>query len=214
MYRRRRSSTCRYCWTSGHTRRTCPELKKNATNGDENAKWMIEKMKPTPGSRKCSYCSDTDHNKRGCMQFVADKGAYEKINKAWVVETKNAMKNNGYTVGSLIYIPSRDHEAWADKVLAIIEKLTVDDRLPDRDWLTNYNNASEANQDEYHRYCDYTNRIYGTRHKRRERTYKIGASMTFRSVSGTGLGYWKENDSCVVDWERVSANRQYFKVIG
>ena len=63
MARYRAPSTCRYCYESGHTKRACPQMKKDAANGSIHAQDVIDGYERKAKSRKCSYCSEGGHNK-------------------------------------------------------------------------------------------------------------------------------------------------------
>ena len=116
MTRYRSSPTCSNCWSSGHTKRSCPEMKKKAATWlkeNEHLRGTDEYYEPyyvqevrgyaeIVKNRKCSWCDEGGHNKRGCpMRKAANSKNIEK-NKEFRLEVLKKLENSGYGVGALI----------------------------------------------------------------------------------------------------------------
>ena len=113
MTRYRSSPTCSKCWTTGHTKRGCPDYRAKAEkwlaenpDAEEYHKpyWVqeVESYKNMGKNRKCSWCEQRGHNKRSC---TARKGASTKNiskNKEWRAEVLEKLKEAGLGVGALL----------------------------------------------------------------------------------------------------------------
>ena len=102
----RNSPRCSHCWTTGHTKNHCPEIKKLAEQGVSWAVEHIRQQKLSVLNRKCSYCGETGHNKRSCKHKKEDKSVYESTNNRFIRQQLNEMKYNKVTVGSLVSYPA------------------------------------------------------------------------------------------------------------
>lgn len=58
----RRAPYCRYCYTQGHTKASCPSKKKFIEDNPHS--WLAENAK-----RKCSYCHNKGHTRPKCPDF-------------------------------------------------------------------------------------------------------------------------------------------------
>lgn len=109
---------CSYCGNSGHNRRGCPkrkageakELKENPDSlwaediRRRNERRAME-IKRTVNSRRCSYCDEKGHNRRGCTQLKTDKVEVQKAFVKYRQEFAIHAKEKGFGVGALIKIP-------------------------------------------------------------------------------------------------------------
>jgi hypothetical protein len=117
MARYRSSPTCSNCWTTGHTKRSCPKMKERA------AKWYSENehLKGTDKypykpyyvqevegyanivkNRVCSWCEEGGHNKRTCpsKKEVFNKNIAK--NKEWRRQILDKMREVGLGIGTLL----------------------------------------------------------------------------------------------------------------
>ena len=95
MARARRQSMCRYCYTYGHTKRTCPKIKQIVK--DNPSSYLADTQK-----RKCSYCRAEDHTKVKCPDYLEKK----RQHNIQILETRNniclALSDLGIAPGALI----------------------------------------------------------------------------------------------------------------
>jgi hypothetical protein len=203
----RQSPMCRHCYQRGHTKNHCPQIKAAAENGEQWAKDQIERQKQSVKNRRCSYCGEKGHNKRSCIQKKSDKIVYDKIGKKFIEDSLKELKANGVTVGSLIsYTPSYGETGTA--TVAYVTKIVSENRAPTWRWLNKHFRENQTGQMEYNRY------VNNLKDREREDVYFMLQSMT-----GTGLGYWGDSETCSVECEDF--NREMgkptpprFKVVG
>ncbi len=180
MGRYRSPSTCRYCWGTGHTKRACPKVKEDAANGDTYAQDIIDHYAARAKSRKCSYCGECGHNKKGCKIRKAHRVIFNSVNQSFRNEIKVRTAAAGIKIGSLMQVHRR-----GKKVIALIEKIDIDGRIPTYDWLTkHFDSFGNQTEEQSTRHSSY-------------RGYQTSLSegfeeptMLLRSLSGSGLGYW------------------------
>jgi len=102
----RRSPRCRWCWKTGHTKRTCPETPES----------IKKEYKEANKYRACSHCSkngysdQTGHNKRSCIRRKEDREAYEKDVLTYRKLVLEWCKNNNIGVGTVF---SSNVPKWA-----------------------------------------------------------------------------------------------------
>ncbi len=203
-----RSVYCRWCYTRGHNRRTCPEhtqnLKEHAEieverneKNDCHDTWRQEdyakrikadklldgtsfdRPKQTNGSgtRRCSYCAKTGHNRRTCEAFGVAKQDYLKDAVTYRKDIAKTIAKQGLGIGTLITIEPRygspnlhrnylymvvefewdsiTHKTGTDGYRGIkVKALDVDDDgKPYRtEWIPfprPYNHKNDPNQEEY-----------------------------------------------------------------
>jgi hypothetical protein len=118
----RSSPTCSHCYTTGHTKRFCPQMKKRASDWLESAKHLegtdkypskpyfvreVEAYAESAKNRVCSWCDEGGHNKRTCPG--KKKALIKNItrNKEWRQQILDKMKEIGLGVGALISRQSR-----------------------------------------------------------------------------------------------------------
>ena len=190
MGRYRRTSTCRYCYTTGHTQRSCPQMKADADSGDSWARDKVERYQNAATSRKCSYCKEGGHNKASCTTRKQHGVIYHKTLNDFTENLFYRCEAVGIKVGSLIAVTTSQHLARG-KVAAIIEQIMIDDRAPDYKWLnTHYKSYSPTQTGEelgyYEAFHQYANSL---------KTSRSEATMFLRSLTGNGLGYWNDSET-------------------
>lgn len=224
MARYRSSPTCRYCYGSGHTQRTCPQVKVDAKNGKSSwAQSIIDRNQQSVANRACSYCTGLKHTARTCPQKANDYAVVEKFTTEWKKYVKDDMAKKGCAIGTLYrYKPYRYDNTERAGEVCYIERIDIKDNLPTNTWI------QKTKCDDYHRplnptigieleqYNRYRNRSKDKSMKKKQ----YGCTIHFRSVSGTGLGYWGECDMDTVstddflhDWSN-SSTKDRFTVIG
>ena len=194
MARYRRSPRCSWCYKEGHTKNHCPEIKKAAAEGDAWAIRQVEEQKAKVKNRQCSYCHEKGHNKRSCVKLKADKVLYEQVVQTFHKERQEAMSEKGVTVGSLIRWTNKSHNL---ETLAMITKIHTKTgnknqyfRVPTWDWVNEarvHNKFSEEVMMGYNRYNNVAPNVNDD----------IGVSI--QSMSGTGLGYWGNDDTAHIE---------------
>jgi len=190
MARYRSPSTCGYCYTTGHTRRSCPQMKTDAAAGDRWAQSNVQRYQNSAKSRKCSYCSEGGHNKASCTIRKGHGAIYQETLKVFTENVNYRCETAGVKVGSLITITQRRANK-AGKVTAIIEKIDGDARAPDYKWLNNHykthlTGQTEENLQHYEAYHRYVNSQKETLN---------APTMSLRSLTGNGLGYWNDSET-------------------
>jgi hypothetical protein len=187
MGRYRRPSICRYCYGSGHTKRACPQMRKDAADGDGYAQNMVERYADRAKSRKCSYCNEGGHNKTGCTIRKGHRVIYQKTLNDFTENVTYRSATAGIKVGSLITVTLRSNK----KVTAIIERIDINKRAPDYRWLNNHykthlTGQTEENLQHYEAYQRYNNSLKESLN---------AATMFMRSLTGNGLGYWNDSET-------------------
>ena len=135
---------CRHCWSTGHNKRTCPDLtetlKRRAQEeldsaGEAAGYWGRQYAKRTgtyiDGScakelkatrrgsvRRCTYCNLRGHNRRTCPSLKADQAAYVAAAMEYRRGIVEDWKRRGIGVGSLMQA-----ERWGDKYLMLCEQV-------------------------------------------------------------------------------------------
>ena len=105
MARARRQSMCRYCYTYGHTKRTCPKVKEYVKENPNS--YLAHEQK-----RKCSYCRQEGHTKIKCPDWLEKK----RQHNIQILENRSniclALSDLGVAPGALIkaefYTPDKD----------------------------------------------------------------------------------------------------------
>lgn len=198
MARGRRSPVCRYCWGSGHTTRTCPQVKADANSGKSWAKDIVDRNKQAVANRACSYCGELKHTTRSCPTKINDSAVYEKLCNEYRVYVNNDLKRKGFQVGSLVRIRPYRYDSSESTTICYVEKVIVERANPNHNWFAKYklNNqlfdiTTVANaQAEYDQFTRYVSKQYKTR---QQRDNLSSGRVGFRSVTGGGLGYWGDD---------------------
>jgi hypothetical protein len=91
----RRQSLCRYCWERGHTKRTCPEVKKVVA--ENPGSHLADSLK-----RRCSHCGSEEHTLAKCAAAI-EEHRQRKIEFLFQREQWcNAISERGVMPGTLI----------------------------------------------------------------------------------------------------------------
>ena len=114
MGRYRSSPQCGHCWESGHTKRGCPTYRAKAEkwlaenpdvkNSYDKPWWVreVERYKNIAKNRKCSWCEQKGHTKRGCPGRKEAIAKNISKNKEWRAQVLESMKKMGLGDGALI----------------------------------------------------------------------------------------------------------------
>ena len=130
------SVTCRYCYNSGHNKRTCPKLKKYvADNPNSYTAEKVGQMQARGKIRTCTYCSQQGHNKATCDKLSNDRIAAILRNKAFRLETLESFKKLGIGLGTLFRRKPSQWEGTEDHIL-MCEEIAWDNILPDRSYAS------------------------------------------------------------------------------
>lgn len=191
-YRSRRPSTCRYCYGSGHTQRTCPQVKTDAAAGKVWAKDIVQRNKESVQNRACSYCQELKHTARSCPNKINDAAVVEKVNLEWRQFMKKELTQNGCTIGALYRVRPYRYDSQTDTAVCYVEKIEYQNNRATNSWIRKVKLASPTQQleqeiEQYHRF-------YGRSKDKKLASVAAGCYVTFRAVSGKGLGYWGEDD--------------------
>lgn len=148
---------CRYCYQSGHNKRTCPEytavLKERAlseiNNGEGyDAYWgrqynkrvrkeglyadgtaMPAEVKAAAKQvRRCKYCNAQGHNRRTCPVLKRDTAAWIEREVAFRHKLVNAAKENGIGIGTLLKT-ERWGETHAWMVIGVHHHMITEHRM-------------------------------------------------------------------------------------
>jgi hypothetical protein len=108
--------SCSFCYEYGHNRAGCSKRKervaKARANGESN--WLTreadrkdrakEKRKQFGSKRRCSWCCETGHNRRGCPSMKEAKASYVAHNAAYRQRLYEHMSGQGWGVGALVEV--------------------------------------------------------------------------------------------------------------
>lgn len=104
--RYRRTVRCRYCHTSGHNQRSCPQMKEEAAKNPGG--WAARKVASYSTNvaeggtaRSCSYCRASGHNRKTCSRLVHDFAADVKKNAEYRKNLLERMIACGFGIGAL-----------------------------------------------------------------------------------------------------------------
>ena len=212
----RRPSTCRYCYGSGHTQRTCPKVKEDAANGKSWAQQIIESNKQSIAARSCSYCGEQKHTSRACNKKFNDAATFEKICCEYNDFVKKDMLEKGCTVGSLYRFTPYRYDGVSQPIICYVDKIYEDNMKPTSTWIAKHKlcsgNATQAAA-EVEQYRTYIACSKDKKFAKKEN----GCFVVFRSVSGTGLGYWGDSDMdslpCDEFLHHYSSSKNRFEVL-
>ena len=94
---------CSYCYTKGHNRRSCPQLKAYiAANPDSYTAQTFKQRAKYASIRKCRYCQTEGHNRRTCLDLKKDMEYYRVLCKEMRAEALAWLKDNDVGVGALV----------------------------------------------------------------------------------------------------------------
>lgn len=105
MARARRQIMCRHCYTYGHTKRSCPQVKQIVKDNPHS--YLADTLK-----RKCSYCRNEGHTKVKCPEFAEKK----RVHNIGIMENREkvcqALTELGVAPGALmraeVYVSRHD----------------------------------------------------------------------------------------------------------
>ncbi|SVC18188.1 uncharacterized protein METZ01_LOCUS271042, partial [marine metagenome] len=96
---------CGHCYTRGHNRRSCPEIRKairDDPNGYHARAAREQKERAARNPRRCSYCKETGHNKKTCPTLKAAISKCKEKNYQWRKKFLDISRGSGFGVGSLV----------------------------------------------------------------------------------------------------------------
>jgi hypothetical protein len=118
-----RQKRCSYCYQRGHTRPTCPELKKHIEENPDGYYARMEKRKAARKAargatkRVCSYCKEPGHNKATCVQLKSDRAKQIATNKKFNRHFVDRCVELGFGPGALVELRDehelREKQKWA-----------------------------------------------------------------------------------------------------
>jgi hypothetical protein len=108
----KRTVRCRYCHKPGHNKSTCPQYAARVEDMREkygSDYWMVAdydakkaKRKASGKTRKCSYCSDTGHNRGTCTTLKANMKETKEANIIYRKRVFQKLVHHGAFTGALI----------------------------------------------------------------------------------------------------------------
>lgn len=135
-----RSPTCRYCFTRGHTRRSCPLMKEQAAAaaaklGHERTRqesWALNQVQDAAyaaKNRSCSYCAGKGHNTKGCTTRKTDMVNATTALVKWREDFLHACKEAGFGVGAVLSWSGYDYDNKCVGVNYVVVKSLVKNLL-------------------------------------------------------------------------------------
>lgn len=110
-----RQKRCSYCYGRGHTRPTCPELKKHIEENPDGYYARVERRKAERKAargrtiRVCSYCKEPGHNKATCVELKDDRAKQIAMNKVFNKDFVKKCVEFGFGPGALVEL-REEHE--------------------------------------------------------------------------------------------------------
>lgn len=196
----RNSPRCSHCWTTGHTKNHCPEIKKLAEQGVSWAVEHVKQQKLSVLNRKCSYCGEKGHNKRGCKHRKTDKSVYESTNNRFIRQQLNEMKHSKVTVGSLVSYSGRGI-VDGPPTIGLITKIMSENREATYEWLNGDNWPNSSDRPKYFRYRSHHS---GT---------NFDIQIKVESLTDTGFGYWRDAKRTTLNYEEFVRNSKQYKIV-
>ena len=97
--------TCSHCYSEGHNRRGCPQLKAYIKDNPDSFEARRSAMsKSTYTQRKCSFCHTPGHNRRACETMKDHKAQWIAHNRKWCAKMHDLFKEKGIGIGTLIKV--------------------------------------------------------------------------------------------------------------
>lgn len=127
---------CGYCGQSGHNQRSCKVKKEHEDRQLEehpDSLWSKQILRQRGNKRlkarqprKCSYCGEQGHNRRGCSLLKQDKDKVMSRLVSYRKQVAQEMESAGLAVGSLISIPY--NAGWNNQgdILALVTDIKWD----------------------------------------------------------------------------------------
>ena len=97
-----RTVTCSNCYSRGHNKRGCPDLKA-AQKADPNC---YNAIKP----KKCSFCTTTGHNRRTCLDLKTKRAQAITDCRRWRTDFAAKVVELNIGKGTLINVPNAINE--------------------------------------------------------------------------------------------------------
>ena len=129
---------CSYCYGTGHSRRTCPELHPNGTPAQQRAKAREaekaqrklareqrrldkEAGRPvTKTTRKCGYCGEQGHSRRHCEVLAADKARLVELTLDYRNKLAKEVDAQGIGKGALVATKVREWSNAANDYVSVV----------------------------------------------------------------------------------------------
>ena len=118
-----KSVVCGYCYTRGHNRQTCPQLRSDIERVEEkhgSEHHVVGEYKRNRAAvsksasarakmpRSCTYCHTLGHNRRTCKTLKIDRSIATKKNAAWRKDYYTNIESIGLGIGAMITMLDRD----------------------------------------------------------------------------------------------------------
>jgi len=129
---------CSYCYGTGHSRRTCPELHPNGTPAQQRAKAREaekaqrklareqrkrDKAAGRPvvkSTRKCGYCKELGHMRRHCETLTADKARLVELTLDYRNKLADEVIDQGIGKGALVATKVREWSNAANDYVSVV----------------------------------------------------------------------------------------------
>jgi len=100
---------CSKCWTTGHNKRSCPDLKKaiEVARKADPENWQVkefDELRRRGRQRTCKYCKESGHNRATCKALVTDQIKARQECSEWRTEALEAIEAMGLGVGALVTV--------------------------------------------------------------------------------------------------------------
>ena len=155
--RLKKTVRCSYCYGTGHSRRTCPELHPNGTPAQQRAKAREaekaqrklareqrkrdkEAGRPvTKTTRKCGYCGEQGHSRRHCEVLAADKARLVELTLDYRNKLAKEVNAQGIGKGALVATKVREWSNAANDYVnvgryAMITETNFEGMAPYSNW--------------------------------------------------------------------------------
>lgn len=114
-----RGKRCGACGVRGHTRPTCPDIKKEIyenPNGYYAKKAAASERHRNLNPRKCSWCKEPWHNRTTCGVLKEALNTHSKICREWNHRFFQICKKTGFGIGSLLKVEVGENSSeWSRK---------------------------------------------------------------------------------------------------
>jgi len=146
----RSAPTCKFCGTQGHTMTKCPDMiamyeevkDKTIEERDFKGNFAVQYVEKRKGisltgrktikkAKKCGYCRETGHTRRGCPHMEKDKEFIIKANRLWRKVWSDMATKYGLTPASLIKVGDRSYNYSQGGYVTKVQLCTVGSELPE-----------------------------------------------------------------------------------
>jgi len=119
-----KSVVCGYCYTRGHNRQTCPQLRSDVERVEEkhgSEHHVVVEYKRNRAAvsksasarakmpRSCTYCHTLGHNRRTCEILKAHRSSATEKNATWRKDYYMNIENLGLGIGAMLKMQDRTH---------------------------------------------------------------------------------------------------------